>query len=166
MTDIRTAVSAASTADGRGRLQNLVGRIAGGDRAAFRCLYAFRVMGVWHDAIRALPRPADARAVTRATFVEVWYLARHHVEHSHDDAYAWIAAITARHVGERRRAPAASGGFLGDYDRHVHRELASLLGAGHATIRTGPATFIRVADLDLDLGATLDGARVLPSPAM
>jgi hypothetical protein len=166
MIETPTAVSAASTADGRGRLHNLVGRIAVGDRPAFRCLYAFLVMGVWRAAIRELPRPVDAQAVTRATFVEVWYLARHHVDQSHDDASAWITAITARHVGERRRAPTASGGLLGDYDCHVHRELASLLGAGHATIRTGPASFIRVADLDLDLGATLGQARVLPSPAL
>ncbi|GFJ90736.1 hypothetical protein [Phytohabitans rumicis] len=41
----------------------------------------------------------------------------------------------------------------GDYDRHTHLELAALLGAGHATIRTGPAIFTRVDDLDLNLAA-------------
>jgi hypothetical protein len=33
------------------------------------------------------------------------------------------------------------------YDHHTHRELVALLGNGHTTIRTAPATFTRVADL-------------------
>jgi hypothetical protein len=57
----------ATTADGSDRPHDLVDRIAAGDQAAFRCLYAFLAMRVWRDAIRVLPHPADARAVTRST---------------------------------------------------------------------------------------------------
>lgn len=58
------------------RLRTLVTRIAAGDRA-FRTVYAFLAMRVWRDALRLLP-PADARAVPRSTFVEMWHFAGHH----------------------------------------------------------------------------------------
>jgi DNA-directed RNA polymerase specialized sigma24 family protein len=134
-------------------LNLLLRRIAAGDRAAFRRLYAFLAMRVWRDAVRALPDPADARAVTRATFVEVWHLAGHHFDHDWVDIRPWIAGITAQRVGDRLRRPDGPSPLLGDYDRQVQCELATLLGAGHATVRTGPATFARVDDLNHDLSA-------------
>ncbi|GFJ90737.1 hypothetical protein [Phytohabitans rumicis] len=99
-TNIRT-FTAANSSD---RLHHLVIRIATGDQAAFRCLYAFQVMRVWRDAIRVLPHPVDARAVTRSTFVEVWHLAGHHVDDAWVDNRAWIAAITVRRANDRLRA--------------------------------------------------------------
>jgi hypothetical protein len=50
---------------------------------------------------------------------------------------------------DRRHQPPA----VVDYDAHVHRELTALLGAGPATIRTGPGIFTRVDDLDHALAA-------------
>jgi DNA-directed RNA polymerase specialized sigma24 family protein len=134
-------------------LNLLLRRVAAGDRAAFRRLYAFLAMRVWRDAARALPNPADARAVTRATFVEVWQLAGHHLDQEWVDIRAWIAAITARRAEDRLRRPDGRSPLAGAYDRHVHCELIAALGAGHATIRTGPATFARVEDLNGDLSA-------------
>jgi DNA-directed RNA polymerase specialized sigma24 family protein len=110
--------------------RQLVDRIAVGDRAAFRCLYSRLSRRVWHTAIQALPHPADAHAVTRSTFVEVWRLAKHHVNHPPTDIRIWIAAITARKIGERLRTLDSPHAFLGDYDHHVHGELAALLSAG------------------------------------
>lgn len=151
MIDAPTSAPVATMADGGKRLHHLVARIAVDDRAAFRCLYAFLAMRVWRDAIRALPHPVDARAVTRSTFVEVWHLAAHHVDHSRIDTRTWIATIVARRVDDRIRALDTPRSLLGDYDRHVHNELAALLGAGHATIRISSATFVHVDDLNLDL---------------
>ena len=148
---VSTSTRAVVTAQSNDHLQHLVDRIADGDRTAFRCLYAFLAMRVWRDTLRVLPAPADARAVTRSTFVEVWHLAGHHVDHLRSDARTWIAAITARQVDDRLRAHDTSGRFLVDHDNQVHRELAALLGAAQATIRIGAATFARVADLNLDL---------------
>jgi len=149
MIETLTPARAATAAYGRDRLQDLVVRIAAGDRAAFRGLYGFLAMKVWRDAVRTLPRPIDARAVTRSTFVEVWHLAGHHLDDAGPDTRTWIAAITARRVDDRLRVPDTLYLLRDDYDRHTHRELAALLGAGHATMRTGPATFIRVDNLDL-----------------
>ncbi len=132
-------------------LNLLLRRIAAGDRAAFRRLYAFLAMRVWREAARALPNPADARAVTRATFVEVWHLAGHHLDDEWVDIHAWIAAITARRVEDRLRRHNGSPPPVGAYDRHVQCELIAALGVGRATIRTGPATFARVEDLNDDL---------------
>jgi DNA-directed RNA polymerase specialized sigma24 family protein len=128
------------------RLHALVARIAAGDRAAFRTVYAFLALRVWRDAIRLLP-PVDARAVTRSTFVEIWHLAGHHLDHEGSETFAWIAAITSRHIGDRIRATAGRRLDCTGYDHHTHRELVALLGNGDATIRTAPATFTRVADL-------------------
>jgi DNA-directed RNA polymerase specialized sigma24 family protein len=137
-----------ATANGTDHLHSLIDRIAAGDRRAFRCLYAFLAMRVWRDAIRILPLPIDARAVTRSTFVEVWHLAEHHVADAQINSRTWIAEITARRANDRLRAGDTLFHLRGDYDRQMHCELAALLGAGHATIRIGPATFTRVDDLD------------------
>lgn len=137
-------------ADGGNRLHLLVARVAAGDRPAFRVLFAFLALRVWRDAVRVLRYPAEARAVTRSTFVEVWHLSSHHVD-SQTDIRTWIKGIAALHAGERLHALDAAGPIPNDEDERVHRELVALLGAGQATIRTGPATFARVDDLDLDL---------------
>ncbi|MEH1123142.1 hypothetical protein [Micromonospora sp. CPCC 206061] len=108
------------------RLHVLVTRIAAGDCAAFRTLYAFLAMRVWRDAIRLLP-PVDARAVTRSTFVEVWHLARHHRDHEAQETCAWILGITARRTDDRIRSAAAPSLGRAGYDDHTHRELAALL---------------------------------------
>jgi DNA-directed RNA polymerase specialized sigma24 family protein len=108
----------------------LVDRIAVGDRAAFRSLYALLSRRVWWTAVEALPRRVDARAVTRATFIEVWHMARHHIDDQANELHAWIAAVTAGHLGERLRTLDTPGAFLDDYDRHVHCELAALLAPG------------------------------------
>jgi DNA-directed RNA polymerase specialized sigma24 family protein len=111
-----------------GRLsRKLVDRVAAGDRAAFRCLCTMMSTGVWRAAVLALPRPLDARAVTRATFLEVWHLARHHVNDPPADASVWITAIAMRRIGERLRTLGTPHTLLDDYDRHVHCELAELL---------------------------------------
>jgi DNA-directed RNA polymerase specialized sigma24 family protein len=144
MIEISTPARTVAAAVGNDRLSLLVHRIAASDRAAFRCLYAFLALRVWRDALRALSRPADARAVTRSTFVEVWHLAGHHLD-SRVDVRAWIGAITARRAGDRLDA---AGTPCALHDGRVHRELVVLLGAGHATMRTGTATFLRVDDLD------------------
>jgi DNA-directed RNA polymerase specialized sigma24 family protein len=128
------------------RLHALVARIAAGDRAAFRTVYAFLAMHVWRDAVRLLP-PVDARAVTRSTFVEIWHLAGHHLDHEGRETFAWILSITARHTGDRIRSTGGQRLHCNGYDHHTHRELVALLGNGHTTIRTPSATFTRVADL-------------------
>jgi hypothetical protein len=109
-------------------------------------VYGFLVMRVWRHALRLLP-PADARAVTRSTFVEMWHLAGHHRDHKARDSAAWIMSIAARHIEDR--PPTTNGGqpLQCAYDHHTHRELISLLGTGSATIRTAPGTFTRVIDL-------------------
>jgi hypothetical protein len=147
---------AVGTIDHLGRL---VARTALGDRAAFRCLYAFQVMSVWRATDRALFDPGDALAATRSTFVELWHLARYRRADPHLDHGAWVTAIAAGRVDERTRIRAGFGVNvdvdvdLDDYDAHVHRELRDLLGSGRAVIRTGPRTFASVDDLDSALGA-------------
>jgi DNA-directed RNA polymerase specialized sigma24 family protein len=119
------AITTANTSD---RLHVLVDRIAAGDRVAFRRLYTLLAMRVWRDAVRALPRALDARAVMRSTFVEVWHMARHHVDEAGIDSRTWIAAITDRRANERLRATDATCPLLDDHDGHTHRELSALLG--------------------------------------
>lgn len=107
--------------------RQLVGRIAAGDRAAFRRLYTTFSKRVRQSAMLVLPQPRHALAVTRATFLEVWHLAGHHVNQPSVRLGVWITAITTCHISERIRALEGPHMLLDDYDRHVHCELAVLL---------------------------------------
>lgn len=109
-----------------GHLRSLVVRVAGGDGSAFRTLYSCRAMQVWRDVSRSMPHPIDAQAVTRSTFIEVWHMARHHLD-GDADTDVWIGEITARKVEERLRA----GPARGDDDRHMYREFAALISGRH-----------------------------------
>ena len=142
-------------------LDRLVSRIAAGDRLAFRCLYAFLAVRVWRTVARALPHPGDTHAVVRSTFLEVWHTAGAAACY---DARDWVEAITAFRIGERRSVLGEHGPARGsvpgtagrrepaadvvDYDDRTDRELTDLLGAGPATVRISPATFLRVENLD------------------
>jgi hypothetical protein len=82
------------------RLDHLISRIAAGDRAAFRRVYAFMAMRVWHSALDARLRPANAVAITRSTFVEVWHFAGAAARY---DARDWIAALGTRRANDQLR---------------------------------------------------------------
>ena len=154
------------------RLDHVISRVAAGDRAAFRRLYAFMAMRVWYIVDNTPLGSTDGVAVTRSIFVEVWHSAR---VAPHYDARDWMARVTSDRVNDRlciidakgRHGVHPAGPGVGadgqqhptlvDYDAHVHRELTALLGAGSATIRTGPGIFTRVDDLDQAL-ATIAAA--------
>src|SRR2546423_12897018 len=51
------------------RLDHVISGMAGGDRAAFRCLYAFMAMRVWHMATEAGVCGAGGAPVTPAAVV-------------------------------------------------------------------------------------------------
>ncbi len=157
-----TGASSAPAIEGD-RLDGLISRVAGGDRAAFRCLYAFMAMRVWHIAMAARLSRADAVAVVRSTFVEVWHVAGAAFRY---DARDWMTAVASVRVNDRlsvldvdaRRAnpvgAAESAGRqhrrpdVADHDAHIHRELTALLGTAGATVRTGPGQFTRIANLN------------------
>jgi DNA-directed RNA polymerase specialized sigma24 family protein len=111
------------------RLHDLVVGIAAGDRPAFRTLYGLLAPRVWGEAVRLLP-PGEARAVTRSTFVEVWHLARHHLDDGTGEVRAWVVAITARRVDDRIRSAGEPARHRAGYDHHTHCELVALLGPG------------------------------------
>jgi DNA-directed RNA polymerase specialized sigma24 family protein len=162
------------------RLDHVISQVAARDRAAFRRLYAFMAMQIWRIVAQAPLGPADAVAVTRSTFVEVWHSARAAI---HYDARDWMATVTTRRVNDRLRLvdanrrhrvhPAEPGvgadrrhqpPTVVDHDAHVHRELTALLGAGAATIRTGPRVFARIDDLDQALATIAATRAARPDP--
>jgi hypothetical protein len=124
-------------------LRQLVDRISAGDRAAFRRLYTTFSARVWQSAMLALPQPLHAHAVTGATFLEIWHLARHHVNQPTVKLCVWITAVTAHHISERIRTLDTPHVFLDDYDRHVHCELAELLSPVQPANRTVPKQLSR-----------------------
>jgi DNA-directed RNA polymerase specialized sigma24 family protein len=153
----------------RDRLDQVISRIAAGDRAAFRALYAFMAMRVWHTVNISPLGCANASAVARSTFVEVWHSANAAALY---DARDWIAMITHRRVNDRLRiigatgrtgAPLAWAGratnsptkppTVTEYDTHVDGELTALLGTGPATVRISRGVFVRINDLDQALAA-------------
>lgn len=160
MLDTEPRVLQARAATTAHHLAGLVARTATGDRAAFRCLYAFLAMSVWRVAALGLPQPGDASAVTRSTFIELWHLAgRHSSDDPHRDLRARLAAITAVRVNDRTRILNHGGVGVVDYDACVRRELRDLLGPGRALIRTGSRTFTDIDDLDGALATICATAR-------
>lgn len=109
-------------------VDDLVQRIADRDPTAFGRFYRRLVRTVFDQVSADLRGPTHAVAVTRAVFVEVWRLAP--LRGSRQlDGLAWVTAIAARRVADRRRTidgPTArpdSG-----YDELLGHELAVLLG--------------------------------------
>jgi RNA polymerase sigma-70 factor (ECF subfamily) len=171
-----TRATAAPTA-GRDRLDQLLHRIADGDRVAFRRLYAFMAVRVWRAATVTPLGPAAAVAVTMSTFVEVWHSAGAAARY---DARDWIAAIGTGRANDRLRTIRANGRrgvhparlpatadlhdqslTVDDDDSYLRRELTDLLGGGRATIRSSPGVFVRVDDLG-DALATIAAAAGRP----
>lgn len=125
-------------------LLRLVGLVAGKDRPAFKVLYELTSPAVLAEVRSTILDPADGAAVTAATFVEVWALARYHADPD-SDIYAWMVGIATRRIADRW--PAESGeppvrGSAGSsaprremwwamvaasYDRQAELSLASLL---------------------------------------
>jgi hypothetical protein len=151
--------TATATTVGRDRLDQLLSRIADGDRAAFRRLYAFMAMRVWQTATATPLGPAAAAAVTMSTFVEVWHSAGAAARY---DARDWMAAVSSGRANDRLRTITANGHparhaatanghdhppAVDDYDSHLRHELTALLGGGRAIIRTVPGVFISIDDL-------------------
>jgi DNA-directed RNA polymerase specialized sigma24 family protein len=99
----------------------LVTRIAGGDRGAFRILYQ-RFHRPVETHVRRIPIAADVPSIVAATFVEVWWLARHHTG---GEVRGWVLGIADRRAADRR------GGPVGDWPQpreSSHVALAQLLG--------------------------------------
>lgn len=95
----------------------LVARIARGDKAAFRRLYARLHSAVCDHAEGILSRHADVPAVVSSTFVEVWWLSRHHTEPG-SDVRSWIAGIATARATERERG-SERGGLVPPEASHV-----------------------------------------------
>jgi DNA-directed RNA polymerase specialized sigma24 family protein len=82
------------------RLVRLVRRVARTDRAAFANLYDTLSPRISIQLRLMLPNQADAAAISSATFLEVWWLARFHVAHG-TDVLRWAAGIAERRGAER-----------------------------------------------------------------
>jgi hypothetical protein len=87
---------------GPAELLRLVRRIAAEDRAAFADLYDALSARILCE-LESTNDPVRAAAITSATFVEVWALARFHIG-SDTDVHAWLTDIVARRSADRRTA--------------------------------------------------------------
>jgi DNA-directed RNA polymerase specialized sigma24 family protein len=125
----RFVVTYSAGIDDRTVLALLVGRIACGDRAAFRRLYARLHTAVCDHVDGILSRRADVPAVVSSTFVEVWWLARHHNEPG-TDVRTWVAGIATARATERERG-GERGGLQPPEASHV--ALGQLLGESGAS---------------------------------
>lgn len=100
----------------------LAARVADGDRGAFRRLHQ-RLRDPVETCVRtSVTDPAEVAAIVSATFVEVWWMARHH---RGADVRGWVLGIAARRSAEHRRGPATSAVQPSDASRVA---LAQLLG--------------------------------------
>ena len=108
---------------GHDRLSHLVRRVAAKDRTAFAELHrALSPPLVAFARSRGLA-PADAAAVLRATFTEVWWMARFHTSPA-DDILDWTMDIVLRRVADRDDDGGAS---TTAHDQHTASVLSGLL---------------------------------------
>jgi DNA-directed RNA polymerase specialized sigma24 family protein len=82
------------------RLLALVRSVAHADRHAFTRLYHALAPTIATELCATVPNPADVAAISSATFVEVWWLARFHTAPD-TDVSAWITGIAVRRAVER-----------------------------------------------------------------
>ncbi|HZM82174.1 MAG TPA: hypothetical protein VFC19_41170 [Candidatus Limnocylindrales bacterium] len=121
-------------------MTQLLRRVAASDRTAFVMLYDAMFTQVRRQALAALSLGDAVEAVVAATFLQVWWLAP---LYNPDDADvpAWITAIAADRIADRRRnarAPSTAdvdagqrspwSDLSGAYDETVAVVLAGLLG--------------------------------------
>ncbi len=133
-------------------LDGLVARIADGDRAAFRRVYAGLAGRTWAQAATAMTGHHGESPVVCATFVEVWYLARF-FDRQQGGTRDWVSQICTRRSGDRLRLLAPAGdrhdrGDLSAHDRLVQAELVHLLGPGRSLVRLDTGVYARVSELD------------------
>ncbi len=121
-------------------MTQLMRRVAASDRTAFVALYDAMVSQVRQQATAELSAGDAVDAVVAATFLQVWWLAPlYYAEDT--DVPAWISAIAAGRIADRRRnavfTPVVAGPaherlpwsvLSGAYDETVAVVLARLLG--------------------------------------
>ena len=124
-------VTNAMEIDERTVLGLLVTRVAAGDRAAFRRLYARLHAAICDHVDELLSRSADVPAVVSSTFVEVWWLSRHHTAPG-TDVRRWVAGIATARATERERGPERHGPLPAEAS---HVALRQLLGESGTSAR-------------------------------
>jgi RNA polymerase sigma-70 factor, ECF subfamily len=84
-------------------LEKAIGRVALGDRAAFRALYAATSAKLFGICLRVMRNRSDAEDVLQETFVKIWHNAgRFRAEGT--SPIAWLAAIARHQAIDRLRA--------------------------------------------------------------
>jgi DNA-directed RNA polymerase specialized sigma24 family protein len=133
-------ISSCGSGANQAHLLWLVGRIAIEDHNAFADLYDELSPDLLQELELTTADPAHAAAISAATFVEVWALARFHATPD-TDVQDWIADIVARRTADRRSEPtgdrpattvSSSGrpwwsAAATSHDRHTQLALRSLL---------------------------------------
>jgi RNA polymerase sigma-70 factor (ECF subfamily) len=90
-----------------GEIEQLLGRCALGDRAAFRALYDIAAPKLFGVSLRILAHRGDAEEATQDAFVRIWQKAGH-FRPERGSAPGWIVAIARNAAIDRlrlRRAP-------------------------------------------------------------
>ena len=114
-------------------LDGLARRVARGDRSALSGLHDALAPDVLCTIRRRLPDAAKSMSVLRATFVEVWWLARFH---TCDGAVrAWLTGVADRRAAEHVRGSsdcadwcAHRSDIIAIHEAHTDREFDRLLG--------------------------------------
>lgn len=89
------------------RQQELLERVAGGDKAAFSELYDTVAPRVYGLVKRLLVDPSQAEEVTQEVFLEIWQTASR-FDPARGGAVTWILTMTHRRAVDRVRASQAS----------------------------------------------------------
>jgi len=107
----------------RDPLAGLARQVAHGDRSALAGLHDALAPDVLRTIRRRLPDAAESMSVLRATFVEVWRMARYHT--SDGAVRGWVTGVADRRAAERVRGSSDADAM---YEARNDLEFAKLLG--------------------------------------
>ena len=118
----------------RGLLEEMLGRTARGDQAAFGAVYDAMKSPVFGIVVRVVRDPAQSEEVTQEVFIDVWrHAARFDPEVG--SARTWIMTMAHRRAVDRVRLQRESV-TLAYYDGFTYPEVAKRLDSPLGTIKT------------------------------
>lgn len=94
-------------------LSDLIGRIASGDRGAFRALYTTTSAKLFGVCVRLLRDRSDAEDALQEIYVRIWHNSATYAGSGHG-AMTWLIAIARNHAIDRLRARKPNQAALDD----------------------------------------------------
>lgn len=117
--DANEVIGASMTPTAAVDVNDLIARVANGDRVAFRTVYASAGPKLFAICLRMMRRREEAEEILQEAFVRIWERS-HQFDPSKGTAMAWLATVTRHCALDRLRQP---GRDIQEFDDAVVEEI-------------------------------------------